>query len=838
MNFRSIFRAGLLAACCLGTVAALAQIPPSQDWFSPKIKSIDAVSYSTDGSLILLKSGTVLTLWQASGGKLLWSRTIPNLGDAHLSADSSVVFYSTSVIKKLSAADGSNLPGNFSPDPNATGTFAVSPHGKYLAVFAAGAVRVYNAASGNLFSQFNVPDITPARYSMQFMGAPSNDSRLLIGTNLYTVGGTQLGSYYYQGVDYTMAMNENVGSPVATIEHDGHVARLTVFDVNTFAYRGSQMVTGTIEPLCAAVDRSGSVVIMGQENYIALYSTADCSLVNTMPTYFQTNKVMVASSPVDGRFAVVGVDPSLGGCQLRQYVLDSTRSSAILQWARGSGAGTLDHLYSFAPDTRPGSLYPNGGFAPVFAKVNNRAPVCQLLDSLTGNTIFRIHTQSPATPRARSLAVTSSPTRQWLFFTQPGGAFGYSMDAYRSVIGGAQTSSLSNRGGLALAADGPMFLGINPAENGIVTTSGGHQQDATVKDWICVPTGLVGLRDTDLVLSSNYSPWQWTATAPTGLVDFGPSEPEQQAFWTFSRSNAVEDNFARFTFWHAAGGIIAFDSKTFTIDQLPGGTFGGWVGDSSSTGWSLACANRKNAAGKWFAHFFFYLRETGETWELEIPVPFAVADVKIGEGPAFKAAYACTDGEMGVLQLPVRQVQSFTISDLIGGKSNTVKFRMAAGAPNPVTLSLSTSPNLHMADSTTLAAGVTSKNLPYSTDGVDGDSIETITSTWNGASISSNVTLHRAKLLRLVAYGHYSGGHDGTVLVQLDGKAGPSGITVNLVTDTPSLIQCPPSVDIPAQANNLPVLIHANVVSKRAFANLYGTTSTGENVTVRLYVDP
>lgn len=176
---------------------------------------------------------------------------------------------------------------------------------------------------------------------------------------------------------------------------------------------------------------------------------------------------------------------------------------------------------------------------------------------------------------------------------------------------------------------------------------------------------------------------------------------------------------------------------------------------------------------------------------------------------------------------------------IVGGNSGqgavTLEFPAAAG--NQVVALTSSNPvALQVPASVSVPAGQLLAPIPLTTTGVNVDTTVTITASAYGQAKSLNIGVLRAGISGIGANPNpVVGGNNTTGIIQLDGKAGPSGATVSLFSGNPTVAQVPPNMFIAAQKTNGTFPITTTSVSAITHLSItatLGNSSKGLSLTV------
>lgn len=176
---------------------------------------------------------------------------------------------------------------------------------------------------------------------------------------------------------------------------------------------------------------------------------------------------------------------------------------------------------------------------------------------------------------------------------------------------------------------------------------------------------------------------------------------------------------------------------------------------------------------------------------------------------------------------------------LVGGNSGqgavTLEFPAAAGA-QVVTLTSSNPAALQVPTSVNVAAGQLVAAVPLATSGVNVDTTVTVTASAYGQAASVNIGVLRAGIAGIGANPNpVVGGNNTTGIIQLDGKAGPSGANVSLFSGNPNVAQVPPSMLIASGKTNgtFPITtIQVSAITHLSITATLGNSSKGLSLTV------
>jgi len=176
-------------------------------------------------------------------------------------------------------------------------------------------------------------------------------------------------------------------------------------------------------------------------------------------------------------------------------------------------------------------------------------------------------------------------------------------------------------------------------------------------------------------------------------------------------------------------------------------------------------------------------------------------------------------------------LQSFTVAptSLLGGNSSTGTVTLTAPAPvGGTVVSLSSTPNASVPATVTVPAGSSTATFPIGTVGVDIIVTETLTATLATTSLTANLTLNPATLAGfIISPATVVGGTNSSGKVNVNGKAGSSGIVVNVSSNSISAT-VPATVTIPSGSSSVTFSIGTTPVTTTTsaiFAVTYGVTT-------------
>jgi hypothetical protein len=184
---------------------------------------------------------------------------------------------------------------------------------------------------------------------------------------------------------------------------------------------------------------------------------------------------------------------------------------------------------------------------------------------------------------------------------------------------------------------------------------------------------------------------------------------------------------------------------------------------------------------------------------------------------------------------------TLSASSVYGGTGLVGVVRLNANAPSggaSVTLSSSDSTAVQVPSPVSIAAGTTNKSFNVTTSPVDVDGVYTITASYNGSTAAANVTVRAAALqkLTLARYSVYGGVSTyGTAF--LTGKAGPSGVTVNLSSNN-SAASVPGSSTVGSGTTTKSFTVNTSPVGSTTNVTISGQIGAGTVATVTLQVLP
>lgn len=134
----------------------------------------------------------------------------------------------------------------------------------------------------------------------------------------------------------------------------------------------------------------------------------------------------------------------------------------------------------------------------------------------------------------------------------------------------------------------------------------------------------------------------------------------------------------------------------------------------------------------------------------------------------------------------------------------------------------------------TFGSLVTSTNWTGTTFPVNGDTTVTLTASYLGSSKTATLNVLEARLASMT-FNPTSvvGGSTSIGTITLNAKAGPAGVTVNLVSTSPNA-SVPGSVKVPANATSITFVIHTTAVSSTVSASIFAQEFTSASNFVSL----
>ncbi len=824
----------LLLLTCLTAVAST-QANPNVQWGASSVNETQVVRFSPNGENVLTIGGNQLRLWRASNGAFLWSRGVSNLVDAQFSADSSVVLASTTTdIRKISAGSGVDT-GAFSAEVGAKGYIAVTPGGTQVAATADGTtLSFYNFTTGALIGSFPTSPGPSAPYVSFFKASDAQPLRVLVGTNGYAMDGTFWGSARGAAGDSALPMHQVLNGKTFVLEGNAG-SYTTLYELWNFSaptvYKTFDVSTLNITPraMSGAMSSNRRVFCIAGNNagntagFVGILDATNGGVLGNVATSTVGAAKSLAFSPISDDFALVSQVGSTSTWRLELFRLNAARTNATLQWSQFN--------LSVAPITQSISGPANASVAnaPIWVTGSTAPPAGSIGSQVfNGNTGARNRSISQTLytgTRARQLAVSTDG--KYLAMVLPGSGNNlriYNLTDGSNFLYAGHVTGVAFMNGTDLVVDGPTKLRISGAA--VSSISFTWSERGAILDPVVSPDGTkVAMMDsfTNEIIIFNATTGVGVRYANSEvLADFGFEN--NNSMWRLVVNNSGASNSAKMSVYSiGVSTMTLLRTKTMTLSLLSGGGFTGWQAKQSPNGkWAAFVGTRTTSTGEFVNTVRFWRWSDSSLNEYELPISGSVGSVAF-DLTSSMLRVGTSNGSVVSLNVPATVVLTVNPTTINGGVNATGTVTISEpGQMGGTVVNLTSTSNLEVPSTVTVAEGATQTNFTVKSSGVAATVAESVSAKLSGLTSTVAMTINPATLKSLkFTPASVEGGEDVELTVSLNGKA-PAGGAAIPITLNPWLIG-PTELTVPEGTASVTQIYGTKVVRIRQNGKATGT---------------